>query len=147
MPAACIRIVHEAMVGCQASPTDVSVGPSVVTDTLEPDVTFDQEKSCRRGRSPLVAVAVAGSLRTFVEERIYRNLYETLVHPIRQHSNVFLALDSLDHWSTYTAAFNPLRTSAAQSVKSPPEVDSWPNHTLPPQLVELLHPVAVEWGH
>ena len=73
----------------------------------------------------LVAVCISGRLRSFTDPRIYRNIFHTMVEPLRPQANVFMALDP---W--------------AES-----EVGLGRRQELPAEVMALFRPAGMAWGH
>ena len=91
----------------------------------------------------LVAVCISGQMRSFQERLVYRNIFWTMVAPIRQHANVFMALDA---WSK-DAYFTTTQKRTGKSNGNVGESNLNLEHELPSELMELFQPVALVWGH
>jgi hypothetical protein len=110
----------------------------------------------------LIAVCIAGQMRSFNEPIIYRNIFYTMIQPIRHSANVFMALDSWSKEESIGMRQVKMVNSSSMSsgekssnhsgggshgVGNVVEVDLLPNHTLPAELMALFRPTVLLWGH
>ena len=85
----------------------------------------------RQTRFKPIAACIVGQVRGFSLSPVYQNSYRTLIAPIHDEADVFFAFSAQSAGNAGVPGYN-----------------EYPNQTssLPPALLELFRPVAVEWA-